>query len=140
MRRGGRPYAVRQVSELAEQQTNGQPEYDDLYRVRHSLAHVLAMAVQELRPGAKLGFGPPIEDGFYYDFALPEPLSDKDFPELENRMRRILNRNVKFEEEQLSLDEASQRPEGMGEPYKREYAQELAESQGLDSLGFYRSG
>jgi threonyl-tRNA synthetase len=128
------------VSQVAEQQTNGQPEGDDLYRMRHSLAHVLAMAVQELRPGAKLGFGPPIDDGFYYDFVLPEPLSDKDFPELENRMRRILKRNLKFEQEELPLDQAYERLDEMGEPYKREYAQELARSQGLDKLGFYRSG
>jgi threonyl-tRNA synthetase len=128
------------VSEVAEQQSNGQAEGDELYRIRHSLAHVLAMAVQELRPGAKLGFGPPIDDGFYYDFVLPEPLSDKDFPELENRMRRILKRNLKFEEETLPLDEAYERLDEMGEPYKREYAQELAQTQDLDSLGFYRSG
>ena len=128
------------MSQVAEEQTNGQPEGDDLYRMRHSLAHVLAMAVQELRPGAKLGFGPPIDDGFYYDFVLPEPLSDKDFPELENRMRRILKRNLKFEQEELPLEQAYERLDEMGEPYKREYAQELARSQGLDTLGFYRSG
>jgi|tagenome__1003787_1003787.scaffolds.fasta_scaffold20956449_2 threonyl-tRNA synthetase len=128
------------VSQMAEQETNGQPAGDDLYRIRHSLAHVLAMAVQELRPGAKLGFGPPIDDGFYYDFVLPEPLSDKDFSEIENRMRRILKRNIKFEHEELPLDDAYERLEEMGEPYKREYAQELAESQHLDTLGFYRSG
>lgn len=127
------------VSELAEETTEGAAE-DGLYRMRHSLAHVLAMAVQELRPGAKLGFGPPIADGFYYDFVLPEPLSDKDFGELENRMRRILKRNVAFEHEELPLDEAFARIDAMGEPYKREYAEELAETQGLDTLGFYRSG
>ncbi|MEA2429292.1 MAG: threonyl-tRNA synthetase [Thermoleophilaceae bacterium] len=127
------------MSEVAEQQANGQAE-DSLYRLRHSLAHVLAMAVQDLRPGTKLGFGPPIDDGFYYDFVLSEPLSDKDFGEIENRMRRILKRNVKFEHEELPLDEAYARLEEMGEPYKREYAQELAETQGLDTLGFYRSG
>src|SRR4051812_29633049 len=49
---------------------------DPLYRVRHGFAHVLAMAVLKLRPNAKLGFGPPIDDGFYYDFVLDEPLSE----------------------------------------------------------------
>lgn len=97
------------VSQMAEQETNGQPAGDDLYRIRHSLAHVLAMAVQELRPGAKLGFGPPIDDGFYYDFVLSRPLSERDFPEIENRMRRILKRNLRFEEEDLALDEAYRR-------------------------------
>ncbi|MEA2444291.1 MAG: threonyl-tRNA synthetase [Thermoleophilales bacterium] len=118
----------------------GAAEADDLYKLRHSLAHVLAMAVQDLRPGTKLGFGPPIDDGFYYDFVLSEPLSDKDFPEIERRMRQILKRNVKFEEEQLPVPDALERLEGMGEPYKVEYAKELAEKQNLDTLGFYRSG
>jgi threonyl-tRNA synthetase len=113
---------------------------DALYRLRHSLAHVLAMAVLELRPGAKLGFGPPIDDGFYYDFILPEPISEHDFPELEKRMRRILKRDFAFEHEELPVPAALERLEEMGEPYKREYAQELAETQNLDTLGFYRSG
>ncbi|HEX8084119.1 MAG TPA: threonine--tRNA ligase [Solirubrobacteraceae bacterium] len=113
---------------------------DDLYRLRHSLAHVLAMAVLELRPGSKLGFGPPIDDGFYYDFVLTEPLSDKDFPDLERAMKRILKRNVAFEREELPVPEALQRLEEAGEPYKREYAEVLAQEQGLDTLSFYRSG
>ena len=54
-----------------------------LYKIRHSLAHVLAQAVMDIRPGTKLGFGPPIEDGFYYDFILPEPISADDFKEIE---------------------------------------------------------
>ena len=54
-------------------------QHDDLYKVRHSLAHVLAQAVLQLRPGSTLGFGPPIADGFYYDFVLSEPLTDEDF-------------------------------------------------------------
>ncbi|HEX8120954.1 MAG TPA: threonine--tRNA ligase [Solirubrobacteraceae bacterium] len=113
---------------------------DELYKIRHSLAHVLAMAVLELRPGSKLGFGPPIDDGFYYDFVLSEPLSDKDFPDLERAMKRILKRNVPFEHEELPVADAFARLEEMGEPYKREYAEELAGEQGLDTLGFYRSG
>ena len=62
---------------------------DQLYRLRHSLAHVLAQAVLELRPNSTLGFGPPIADGFYYDFILSEPIIESDFPELERRMKRI---------------------------------------------------
>ena len=74
-----------------------QSEHDDLYLVRHGLAHVLAQAVLEVRPGTTLGFGPPIRDGFYYDFILSQPLSEEDFPEIERRMKKILtptnNRN-----------------------------------------------
>src|SRR5262245_31034667 len=61
----------------------------ELHRIRHSLAHVLAQAVLELRPGATLGFGPAIDDGFYYDFVLPEPLSEDDLQALEKKMKHI---------------------------------------------------
>ena len=64
----------------------------DLYKIRHSLAHVLAQAVLEIRPDAKLGFGPPIDSGFYYDFDLTEPLSPEDLPMLEKRMRQIIKK------------------------------------------------
>ena len=53
-----------------------------------ALAHVLAQAVLQLRPGSTLGFGPPIKDGFYYDFALSEPITDADFPEIERLMKK----------------------------------------------------
>jgi threonyl-tRNA synthetase len=111
-----------------------------LYRIRHSLAHVLAQAVLTLRPGATLGFGPPISDGFYYDFILPEPITEADFPELERLMKRIIKQNQKFEREDLPAAEALARIDEMGEPYKMEYAQELVEKRGLDSLSFYRNG
>ena len=113
---------------------------DELYRIRHSLAHVLAQAVLELREGATLGFGPPIQDGFYYDFVLPEPITEADFPELERRMRRILKKGQRFYQEELPKAEAFSRIDEMGEPYKREYAEELCERNGLESLSFYRNG
>jgi threonyl-tRNA synthetase len=116
------------------------PEADKLHRVRHSLAHVLAAAVQSMRPGTKLGFGPPIEDGFYYDFILAEPITKEDFPELERRMREILRQKHLFVREDLSREEGLARIESMGEPYKREYAAELMAKQGAGTLGFYRSG
>ena len=113
---------------------------DELYRIRHSLAHVLAQAVLEIREGATLGFGPPIQDGFYYDFVLPEPITEADFPELERRMRRILKKGQRFYQEELPKDEAFARIDEMGEPYKREYAEELCKKNGLESLSFYRNG
>ncbi len=115
-------------------------EQDELYRVRHSLAHVLAQAVLELRPGTTLGFGPPIKDGFYYDFVLPQPLTDEDFPELEKRMRQIIKKGQKFYREDLPAAEALARIDGMGEPWKREYADELVSKHGLEGLSFYRNG
>jgi threonyl-tRNA synthetase len=113
---------------------------DELYRIRHSLAHVLAQAVLELRPGSTLGFGPPIRDGFYYDFLLSEPLTEEDFPELERRMRKIIKRGQRFDREELPREEAMARLEEMAEPYKAEYAGELFDKQGIEALTFYRNG
>lgn len=111
-----------------------------LYKLRHSLSHLLAQAVLKLRPGSKLGFGPPISDGFYYDFILSEPLSEADFPEIEKMMRQLIKQNQKFQQEELPYKEAVQRIEEMGEPYKREYAEELFKKKGLKTLSFYRNG
>lgn len=115
-------------------------EKDQLYRLRHSLAHVLAQAVIDLRPGSTLGFGPPIADGFYYDFILSEPITENDFPELERRMKRILKSRQNFYCEDLKAIDALARLIEMNEPHKREYAEELIEKQGLESLTFYRNG
>lgn len=112
----------------------------NLYRIRHSLAHILAQAVMALRPGTKLGFGPPIEDGFYYDFILPTPLTEADLPEIEKKMRHLIRQGQSFAQEELPHDEAMKRLEDMGEPYKREYAEELFKKQNLKTLSFYKSG
>ena len=111
-----------------------------LFRIRHSLAHVMAQAVLEMREGATLGFGPPIDDGFYYDFVLPKPLTKADFPELERRMRRILKKDERFYREEVPVEEAYARLAAMREPYKREYAAELVAKGGLRSISFYRNG
>lgn len=113
---------------------------DELHRIRHSLSHVLAQAVLQLRPGSTLGFGPPIADGFYYDFILSAPLSEEDFPEIEKRMRHIIKQRQEFVFEELPAAEALARIDEMGEPYKREYAEELIEKHGLTTLSFYRTG
>jgi threonyl-tRNA synthetase len=119
---------------------SAQQKEDRLYRIRHGLAHILAEAVMELRPGTKLGFGPPIEDGFYYDFILPTPFTEEDFPEIEKRMRKLIQEGYKFEHEELPKIEALARIDQMGEPYKREYAEELFEKKGIEKLSFYRTG
>jgi threonyl-tRNA synthetase len=115
-------------------------EKDDLYRIRHSLAHVMAQALLDMRPGSKLGFGPPIDNGFYYDFILSAPFAEEDFADLEKRMRKIINQDQPFSEENLAYDDAMARLDAMGEPYKKEYAQELFDKKGIDSLRFYRNG
>ncbi len=113
-----------------------------LFKIRHSLAHVLAQAMQQYRPGARLGFGPAISDGFYYDFLLPEPLSADDLPEVQKLMRRIILEKQAFEREELAGPEALARIDGeMREPHKAEYARELLDKAGPGAtLSFYRNG
>ncbi|MGA9492502.1 MAG: threonine--tRNA ligase, partial [Mycobacterium sp.] len=87
--------------------------------IRHSAAHVLAQAVQDLFPDAKLGIGPPITDGFYYDFDVAEPFTPEDLDKLEKRMRQIVKDGQLFDRRvYASKDQA--RTELAGEPYKLE--------------------
>jgi threonyl-tRNA synthetase len=109
-----------------------------LYRIRHSLAHVLAQAVLELRPGAKLGFGPPVDNGFYYDFDLSPPLTPEEFPEIEKRMRRIIKAKTAFERQEPPIEELLRTLKADGATYKLEQAEELR-AQG-EALSVYRSG
>ena len=125
---------------MGQQEKGSAEAHDELYRIRHSLAHVLAQAVLQVRPGSTLGFGPPIGDGFYYDFILSEPLSEDDFPEIEKRMKHIIKQGQRFEREDLPRDEAFARLAEMGEPYKAEYAGELFDNKGVEQLTFFRNG
>jgi threonyl-tRNA synthetase len=77
-----------------------------LYRIRHSLAHVMAQAMLERFPEAKLAIGPPIDDGFYYDFDLPRPITDEDVKWVEKRMRKIVSQNHEFVRKEVTADEA----------------------------------
>ncbi len=83
-------------------------EDSELYRIRHSAAHVMAEAVIELFPQAKYTIGPPIENGFYYDFDLPRPLTPEDLEKIEKRMRQIIAGHHKFVRQVVSADEARQ--------------------------------
>ncbi|MGO8962251.1 MAG: threonine--tRNA ligase, partial [Mycobacterium sp.] len=87
--------------------------------IRHSTAHVLAQAVQDLFPDAKLGIGPPITDGFYYDFDVPEPFTPEDLDKLEKRMRQILKDGQLFSRRVYDSKEQA-RAELASEPYKLE--------------------
>ncbi len=86
--------------------------------VRHSTAHVMAQAVQELFPEAKLGIGPPVRDGFYYDFAVDRPFTPEDVKSVEQRMRRIVKEGQRFSRRVVTEEQA--RAELAGEPYKLE--------------------
>ena len=98
--------------------------------LRHSTAHVLAQAVQKVNPDAKLGIGPPITDGFYYDFDVTEPFSSEDLAALEKQMNSIIKSGQRFVRRVVSSDEA--RRELAGEPYKLELV-ELKGSAGVDA-------
>lgn len=112
---------------------------DKLYKIRHSLAHVMAQAVLQIRPNAKLAFGPPIDHGFYYDFDLGEPLTPEDLPDIEKRMRRIIGERQEFVAFSRTVPEAVKELGTRGEVYKVEYAEELA-GKGETQLGFYKNG
>jgi threonyl-tRNA synthetase len=125
--------------------------YEDsqLYRVRHSAAHVMAQAVMEMFPPgeARIAIGPPIENGFYYDFELPRSLTPEDLDTIENRMREIIKENQPFVREEVSAEQA--KAEFANQPYKIELIEGL-EKGGRDEYGnplkekpvisFYRDG
>lgn len=106
-------------------------------RQRHSAAHLLAMAVLKHHPTAKLAIGPAIEDGFYYDFGLDEPLSEADLPVLEDEMRRLIKANLSFERTELPVKEAIK--QFNDQPYKQELINDLA-TNGEKTVSLYRTG
>lgn len=81
-------------------------EETNLYRLRHSAAHLLAQAVTELYPGAKLAIGPPVENGFYYDIDFPTPLREEDLPKLEQKMKELAKLDQRIERTEVSRGEA----------------------------------
>jgi len=112
------------------------PQDDPYYRLRHSLAHVMAEAVLELFPDGKVAIGPPIENGFYYDFDLPRSLTPEDLGDVEARMRKIIAKAVPFSYREVSADEA--RTIFADQPYKIELIDGL--SKGLDEYGETQHG
>lgn len=104
----------------------------ELYRIRHSAAHIMAQAVLEMFPDGKIAIGPPIEDGFYYDFDLPRPLTPEDLQVFEKRMREIIQGNYEFKKRVVSADEARQI--FSRQPFKIELIEGL-EKGGFDEYG-----
>ena len=91
--------------------------------IRHSLAHVLAQAVMDMFPEAKLGMGPDIDNGFYYDFELPRTLIPEDLPILEKKMKHIIKQNQEFTSEMEPVDDAIKFLKKIKQPYKVELAE-----------------
>lgn len=109
---------------------------DKIENIRHSLAHLLAMAVLKKFPKAKLGIGPVIEHGFYYDFKLPAPLHDEDLPELEKTMRELIAQNLAFIGEKITPQKA--RGLFAGQPFKLDLIKDFVKEK--RQLTAYRTG
>ncbi len=107
-------------------------EESELYRIRHSTAHIMAQAVLEQFPDGKVAIGPAIDDGFYYDFDLPRPLTPEDLEKIERRMRSIIQSRVRFERRVVNAEEARQIFHD--QPYKLELIAGLEEGK-LDEDG-----
>ncbi|MCD6109518.1 threonine--tRNA ligase [bacterium] len=110
----------------------------DVEKMRHSCAHVLAQAVLEMFPEAKLGFGPAIENGFYYDFDLPRTLIPEDLPILEKKMKHIVKQNQKFKLVEKNVDESISYLEKINQDYKVEASNDL-KKEGFDKITFYEN-
>jgi threonyl-tRNA synthetase len=110
---------------------------DDLYALRHSTAHVMAGAVLELFPDAKFGFGPPVTDGFYYDFDLPRALQPDDLAKIEERMRAMVKQDVPFERSELDVPQALKVFGDKHQDYKVDQIQKLDETIENGKVGIY---
>jgi len=106
---------------------------------RHSLAHILAQAVLDMFPEAKLGVGPAIDNGFYYDFELPRTLIPEDLPILEKKMKHIIKQNQEFTSEMEPVDDAIKFLKKIKQSYKVELAEGFKE-EGNTELSFHRNG
>ena len=104
--------------------------------LRHSGAHIMAQAVQELYPGVKVTIGPVVEMGFYYDFDPSQPFSQEDLPKIEKKMKEIVKRKLPVQKEVWSSEKAIQTFEAMGESYKAEIIKDLGEKE----VSVYRQG
>ena len=102
--------------------------------IRHSLAHILAYAVQELYPGTKFGIGPAIENGFYYDFEFKNPISNEDLPKIEKKIKEIIKKNITFKKENVTKSDLVTLLKE--QPYKLELINELLGKR----LTIYKSG
>ena len=104
--------------------------------LRHSTSHVMAAAVQKLYPDAKFAIGPSIKDGFYYDFDLPQTISEDDLPKIEAEMKRIVREDLPFERKVLSRSEAIEAMKTRGECYKLELIEDIED----ERISFYQAG
>jgi threonyl-tRNA synthetase len=115
--------------------TRDSDDADALYVLRHSAAHLLAEAVMRLYPGVKIAIGPPVADGFYYDFEFPEPISEEDLAAIEAEMRREIEEGREWVREEVAREDAIARFQAEAQPYKVELAKDAE-----GSISLYRQG
>ncbi len=112
---------------------------DTLEVLRHTASHIMAQAVKELFQDIRLGIGPAIENGFYYDFDYQRPFTPEDLEKIESRMKEIVKRSQGITRENMALEEAKKRFEKLGERYKLEILDEL-DAQGVEKVSIYGQG
>src|SRR5215213_9463532 len=150
-KRDGTAYDAGRVVDLDQPLTDGQPieivtakagDGDALKLLRHDIAHVLAESVLELYPGTKVSIGPPIAEGFYYDFEFPAgvTINEDDFERIEARMRKHVKADEPFERSEVTAGEAIERYLKEDQPYKVELIEDLVRDQGVESVSLYRNG
>ncbi|MBT4850398.1 threonine--tRNA ligase [Candidatus Parcubacteria bacterium] len=108
---------------------------EKIHKIRHSLSHILAMAILRKFPDAQLAIGPVIDNGFYYDFLLPDSLSEADLPKVEKEMKKIISQKIKFEKSVISREEALKKYEEQN--FKVELIDDLPKD---EKISFYSSG
>ncbi|HYI98091.1 MAG TPA: threonine--tRNA ligase [Thermoleophilaceae bacterium] len=132
--------------EIVTPKSEGSLAEDALWLVRHDTAHVLAAAVMELYPGVKISIGPPIDDGFYYDFEFPEDvkLSDADFERIEAAMRKHVKADEEFTREDVPVAQALERFKAAGQDYKVELIEDLVRNADpahpVETVSLYTNG
>lgn len=114
-----------------------EPIVDDLYKLRHSLAHVLAQAVLKLWPGTLITIGPPVENGCYYDFLFAQPITDADFGKIEKEMRKIINQGQTFRCDTLSVADAKKFWRERGQRFKVELIDDLEKKDNVKEVTHY---
>src|SRR5215213_7120761 len=122
--------------------SDGPAGEEALWLIRHDAAHVMATAVLDLWPGTKVSIGPPIEDGFYYDFEFPdgERPSEADLERIEAAMREHIDADEAFERTELPANEAIDRFRSEGQDYKVELIEDLVRDEGVETVSLYRNG
>lgn len=150
-KRDGTAYDDGRIIDLDVPLTDGQPieiltakagDGDALKLLRHDIAHVLAESVLELYPGTKVSIGPPIADGFYYDFEFPDgvTINEGDFPKIEAQMKKHVKAAEPFVRSEVTAGEAIERYLKEDQPYKVELIEDLVSSQGVETVGIYTNG